>query len=67
MCAVERVNVLSVKGPATADSASIARGRVNARNVREAAAEKPGTNDTSRRRDTITSRRRDNIKVCSIN
>jgi hypothetical protein len=37
MCAVQPVNVLSVKGPATADSASTAQAPVNARSVREAA------------------------------
>jgi hypothetical protein len=64
MCAVEPVNVLSVKGPATADSASTAQEQVNARSVRAAAAEKPSTNDESAR--AIASGCRDNMKVCSV-
>jgi hypothetical protein len=61
---VEPVNVLSVKGRATADSASIAQAPVNARSVREAAGEKPGTTDEAAA--ASASRHRDNIEDCSI-
>ena len=64
MCVVEPVNVLSVKGRATVDSASTARAPVNARSVREAAGEKSNTNDKAE--EASAPRPRDTIKVCSI-
>jgi hypothetical protein len=64
MYVVEPVNVLSVKGRATADSASTARAPVNAHSVREAAGEKPSTTDEATPAGAL--RHRDNIKGCSI-